>query len=780
MQIPLRIYSQNAQLIGEFGEKRRTPIEYGDIPETFIQALLSAEDDSFYSHNGVDFKSLMRAASQLITSGKIQSGGSTITMQVARNFFLSRKQTFTRKFNEILLSLRIEEELTKEEILTLYANKIYLGNRAYGIEAAAQVYYGKSIDQLDTAQLAMIAGLPKAPSSYNPIANPDRALIRRNWILGRMHQLGYLNQQQHETTINQPVTASYYGYKTDLYVPYIAEMARREILDKFGSRAYTDGYQIFTTIDSDLQLAAQKAIYGGVMAYDQRHGYRGPEKQIPDPEQWLETLKQTPIYHGLTPAIVSHVNPQSLEIKFADDSAGIVSWENGLQGLRIHRTQNSRSAPIEATEGHFSPGDLIRVTAMEDGGWQLSQLPQAQAAIVGLNPDDGAIRALVGGFNFNQSNFNRITQAERQPGSNFKPFIYTTALENGFTAASMINDAPVVFQDRQLESYWRPENDSGKFYGPTRLRKALYLSRNMVSIRILRALGVNRAINGMGRFGFNPSALPRDLSLVLGSYATTPMKIATAYAVLANGGYQIEPYLISHITDKDGEVIYQATPLTVCRDCQNQEAAEENLPPLQLDDLAAELGLEEDSEDEQGETEPTELETKELELPEAPRVIDEQTAFIIDSILKDVIKKGTGRKALKLERGDIAGKTGTTNGPRDAWFSGYSPYMVATAWLGYDENKSLGRNEYGGSAALPIWIDFMAAALKNQPEINRPQPKDLVTVRINPKTGDRAYPNEPGAIFEIFRKENVPALPPKAPNFSGNQGGGTVLPEDIF
>ncbi|MCP5170986.1 MAG: penicillin-binding protein 1A [Pseudomonadales bacterium] len=791
LQIPLRIYSQNSQLIGEFGEKRRTPISFEDIPATFIQALLSAEDDSFYSHNGVDFKGLLRAASQLVVSGEIQSGGSTITMQVARNFFLSSTQTFTRKFNEILLSLRIEEELTKEEILTLYANKIYLGNRAYGVEAAAQVYYGKSIKQLNTAQLAMIAGLPKAPSAYNPIANPERALIRRNWILKRMHHLGYLTPEQFQLAVNQPVSASYHGYKTDLYAPYIAEMARREILDKFGSQAYTDGYQVFTTVDSVLQATAQQAIQSGVTNYDTRHGYRGPEQRIANTEKWQEVLRQTSSIDNLRPAIVSGVTAQSLDIVFAGNATGVVNWENGLKGLRMYRTQNSRSAPIESTEGHFKPGDLIRVTAATDGSWKIAQLPQAQAAIVALNPDDGAIRALVGGFNFSQSNFNRATQAERQPGSNFKPFIYTTALENGFTAASIINDAPVVFQDNLLESYWRPENDSGKFYGPTRLRKALYLSRNMVSIRLLRALGVNRAIDGLERFGFDAASLPRDLSLVLGSYATTPLKIATGYAVLANGGFKVEPYLISHITDKDGNVLFRATPLTVCRDCKKKAEPLEDLATqenndslgLALDDLATELALEEPAvKNSPSTTAPIKKSHSipSIDLPAAPRVVDERAAFIIDDILKDVIKKGTGKKALVLKRADIAGKTGTTNGPRDAWFSGYSPHIVATAWLGYDENRSLGRNEYGGSAALPIWIDFMATALKGKPEVIRLQPEGLVTVKINPTTGTRANPSDPNAIFEIFRKEDVPELSKDAPDSGGSKRNNSVLPEDIF
>jgi penicillin-binding protein 1A len=799
LQTPLRIYSQDSQLIGEFGEKRRTPINFEDMPPLYVSALLSAEDDRFYRHGGVDIAGLLRAASQLITSGEIKTGGSTITMQVARNFFLTRTQTFTRKFNEILLALRIEDELSKEEILTLYANKIYQGNRAYGIEAAAQVYYGKSIKDLSLAQLAMIAGLPKAPSAYNPIANPDRALIRRNWILKRMLDLHHINNEAYTLAKAEPVTANYHGYHLELDAPYVSEMARKEILGMVGQGAYMDGYRVYTTVDSKLQRTAQNAVQAGLIAYDRRHGYRGPENQVLEKESWLSTLGATPTYGNLTPAIVTQVSKQSLTVLLASSNLVDITWESGLKGLRRFNSPNSRSASIQSAEELFATGDLIRIRQL-DGNWQLSQLPKAQAAIVALNPQNGGIQALVGGFDFRQSHFNRIAQAERQPGSNFKPFIYTTALEHGFTTASIINDAPVVFEDSLLENAWRPENDGGKFYGPTRLREALYQSRNLISIRILRSLGINQAIDGLQRFGFDGPALPRDLSLALGSHAVTPLKIATGYAILANGGYRVEPYLIDRIEDTEGNLVYQAAPLTVCLSCDQasenpanadaaikgmEESEQENIALETLptmSDLDTELGLATEPPtrlDE--ETQPIKSSPTVLKPPIAPRIIEPRVVYLIDSILKDVIRKGTGRRARVLERSDIGGKTGTTNGPTDAWFSGYSPHIVSTAWLGFDDNLLLGRGEFGGSAALPIWIDFMKTALAGKQEIIWPQPEGVVMARIDPNTGLRVGPEHANAIFEIFRKEYVPAMATSNSliNNSGTSSGAT-RPEDLF
>ncbi|UHQ54262.1 MULTISPECIES: penicillin-binding protein 1A [Microbulbifer] len=846
LQTPLRVYSQDMKLIGEFGEKRRTPITIEQTPEMFIKAVLAAEDAGFYSHKGVSIKGLMRAASQILQTGSIQSGGSTLTMQVARNFFLSREQRFLRKFNEILLSLQIERELSKDQILTLYINKIFLGNRAYGFQAAAQVYYGREISDLSLAQWAMMAGLPKAPSTYNPIANPTRALVRRNWILKRMLDLGYISQAEYKNSITAPVSARYHGRDLDLHAPYIAEMARKEAVDLFGDSAYTEGYQVITTVNSRLQEAAQDALQKGLESYDSRHGYRGPEQRLEkelldDNDQMVDLLNEIPVLGGLEPAVVTAVEPKRLQVQLRDRSVVEVLWENGLSSIRPYISENARGARIESAEEMFAPGDVIRLRRVEidprdqeavavdateeltdaddrqpvadpfaDPGepaavleepevrveWHLAQVPAAQGTLVSLAPEDGAIRALVGGYDFRQSHFNRATQAARQPGSSFKPFIYAAALEKGYTAASMINDAPIIFEETNLQDVWRPENDTGTFLGPTRLRKALYRSRNMVSIRLLQALGIDYALDFAENFGFERSKLARNLTIALGSSALTPLEMVRGYAAFANGGFRVEPYLVDRVMDVNGETIYQALPLTVCRDCDEpgdlaEEPGEGGLAaePIDLAEVQDEEVLPEE--------EPIELRTLQVNplnadptaqaLPRAPRAMTEETAFIIDSMLKDVVKRGTGRKALSMKRGDIAGKTGTTNGPRDAWFSGYSPHLATSAWVGFDSNTELGKNEYGGSAALPIWIDFMSTALEGLPERHLPQPDNIVTVRINPRTGLRT---SRGGMFEVFRENRVPghesysSYRPGYPS-SGNSAGDNEeeeesLPEELF
>ncbi len=803
LQIPLRVYTDDGELIGEFGEKRRTPVFYADVPEGFIAALLAAEDDNFANHHGVDIKGLMRAASELLTTGHIQTGGSTITMQVARNFFLTSEQTFVRKFNEILLALQIERKLSKQQILELYMNKIYLGNRAYGVNAAAQVYYGKPLNQLNQAQLAMIAGLPKAPSSYNPIINPDRALIRRNWILRRMQTLGALSSEEYSAAEQQPISAKLHGKRLAMRAPYVAEMARAEMVKRFGDDAYVDGYKVYTTIPMAMQQAAQLAVIKGLETYGERHGYHGPEQRVfypDDPEatiaEWRKLLHTTLVVGGMQPAVVTAVNEQSIEILLADESRSVVEWGNGLSKARRFITLNNRGPEPETASDVADIGDLIRVSKDADKQWHLTQLPQAQAALVAIDPNNGAIRALVGGFDYRASKFNRVTQAARQPGSSFKPFVYSAALENGFTAASLINDAPVVFADDDLENIWRPENASGKFYGPTRLRKALYLSRNLVSIRILRSISPATAVKYVQRFGFDARDIQKDLSLALGSHALTPLQIATGYTVFANGGYKVEPYLIERIEDSTGRAIYKANPATVCKDCEQNAERDEQAAATGTDDTAADQPAE-IVENQTGTTEyqpPTIgdqlnadglhfFPTGHIKLKPiiARRVLDKGVAYIVDDMLQDVIRRGTGYKARALKRNDIAGKTGTTNGPTDAWFSGYSPALVTTVWLGFDQNQLLGRREYGGSAALPIWIDFMAAALKGVPEQPRTTPEGIVTIRIDPETGKRATPQQTNAIFEVFREENVPreeAKPDKLDPF--NVESEDDLMEDVF
>lgn len=775
LQTPLRVYTADKKLIGEFGEKRRTPISYDEIPPMFVAAILSTEDKNFFKHHGVDIAGILRAVSQLLLTGEKGVGGSTITMQVARNYFLTFEKTFSRKFNEIFLALRIEQELTKKEILELYINKIFLGNRAYGIQSASQVYYGKNIDQLNLAQLAMIAGLPKAPSAYNPIVNPARALVRRNWILRRMLKLGYIDQDRYQEAVDQPITAQYHGAKLALNAPYVAEMARKDIVKRFGSQAYTAGYKVYTTLNSELQATAQQAVINGLLAYDQRRGYRGPEQNIvaeaeeDSLELWLSTLKSVPTIGTLVPAIISKVHEQAFTAIFANGNETTVEWSDGIKTMRPYLTINSRGPSPKSAGDVVSLGDLVRLRQNAAGRWELSQVPKAQAALVSLDSSNGAILSLVGGFDYLQSKFNRVTQATRQPGSSFKPFIYTAALANGYTPASMINDAPIVFEDSSLESTWRPANDNNKFYGPTRLRYALFKSRNLVSIRLLRGLGIDTAINYVQRFGFDSKQLPKDLSLALGSHSLKPMQIVSAYSTFSNGGYKVDPYLIERIEASDSSLLYQATPATVCQSCD-----------LMLDQATEPEEIEEISsiEDLLNQPEQTNVQAP---LPSAERVIDERVAYLIDNLLKDVITKGTGRRARVLKREDIAGKTGTTNGPTDAWFSGYGGGITATAWLGFDKNTLLGQREYGGSSALPIWIDYMRVALKNRPEVLFKQPEGIVTVKIDPKTGLLARPGQKNAIFEIFRSEFVPTQEtPNSTDVGNALETGEIMQQDIF
>lgn len=789
-QIPLRVTSQDLKIISEFGEKKRSPIDFDEIPTLMIDAILAAEDDSFFEHNGVVVSGLMRGVVQLATEGRIRSGGSTITMQVARNFFLSKRQEFTRKFNEILLTFRIEKALTKQEILSLYVNKIFLGNRAYGFAAASHVYYGKPLSELRLAQIAMVAGLPKAPSSYNPLANPERATIRRNWILGRMYNLGRISEGAYRAAVLEVDNATLHRSQSELDAAYAAEMVRQQVIAKFGLKAYTEGYTAITTIDSSTQASAVSAVQSGIRAYDKRHGYRGAELKNIDPTTWRETLRKTLIIGLLQPAIITSVHDDRLILLKKNGESAILNWADGLDSLRLFKTVNARSPLIDSAASIFETGDLIRIEEHENGRVTLAQIPLIQSAMVALDPFNGAIRALVGGFDYRQSTFNRVTQATRQPGSNFKPFIYTTALKNGFTTASIINDAPVVFEDAKLEDTWRPENDGGKFYGPTRLREALYRSRNLVSIRLLRRMGVDRTLESLQSFGFNTSNMPSDLSVALGSHALKPIDIATGYAMFANDGFRVNSHILDRVIDRNGNVIFQAQPELACDPCKPENIRDNQLPQTsnnlsndtveqQLEQLFSNIEQNSRSEGDMYSWEKVKqsltLEPTAISTP-AERVIDQQTAFLMDSMLKDVILRGTGRKAKVLNRSDIAGKTGTTNGPRDAWFSGYSPDLVATAWVGFDDNSVLGRNEYGGSAALPIWIQFMGEALSEKSITIKRQPKGIVMVKIDAKTGKRVLPNQQG-IYEFFKSENVPAAPDDENSSTESE---QPLPDDLF
>jgi len=764
LQIPLRVFSSDGKLIAEFGEMRRSPIRFDEIPPQFIQALLSAEDDNFLNHYGVDPSSLMRAATQLVKSGHIQTGGSTITMQVAKNFFLSSERSFSRKTTEILLALQIERELTKDEILELYVNKIYLGNRAYGIEAAAQVYYGKSIRDVSLAQMAMIAGLPKAPSRFNPLANPVRAKERRDWILGRMYRLGKIDQASYQTALAEPLNASYHVPTPEVNAPWIAEMARAEMVGRYGSEAYTEGFRVTTTVPSDLQEMANSAVLDGLSAYDERHGYRGPEARYPGKTfaEWQRVLGKQRNLGGLEPAIVMQVTKTGLLVMTRGGKEEQVAWDT-LKWARPHLNVNSLGRAPTSPADVAQAGDLIRVQRLADGTLKFSQVPAAQSALVTLDPNNGAIRALVGGFSFEQSNYNRAMQAKRQPGSSFKPFIYSAALDSGYTAASLVNDAPIVFVDPSVDKVWRPKNDTNTFLGPIRMREALYKSRNLVSIRLLQAMGVDKTIDYIAQFGFNKQDLPRNLSLALGTATLTPMEIATGWSTFANGGYKISPYLIERIESRSGETLFTANPARVPQAQQDQAgiAAPEQPLNVQLP----------------GEAAPANAQLAATpQLPQiAERIIDGRTTYILTSMLQDVIKRGTGRRALALGRDDLAGKTGTTNDSKDAWFSGYNADYMTTVWSGFDQPETLGRREYGGTVSLPIWMNFMGAALKGKPSHPPAEPEGILSLRVDPISGRAARPDTPNAYFELFKAEDSP---PSSGELGNGVAPGSPLPAD--
>lgn len=770
LQTPLRVYSQEGDLLAEYGEKRRKPLRLGQIPQSMQQAFLAAEDDRFFKHPGVDYQGLLRAAAHIIRTGEKGPGGSTITMQLARNFFLTRERTYSRKLKEIFLALKIERELSKHEILELYLNKIYFGHRAYGVGAAAEVYYGTPVDELSLDQIAMIAGLPKAPSTFNPIANPDRALLRRNYVLGRMRDLEFIDEQVYAATITAPITALVHSPVVAVNAPYIGEMARDEIFARFGPDAYTRGYRVYTTVKSKLQRAANNALRTALLAYEERHGYRGPEARIEtndldDQSTWSGRLANYRSVGGLQAALVVKTDDKHAQVYVRNGDTKTLDWD-GLDWARPYINENRMGPKPESAADILSPGDIIRIRQTEAEKWRLAQIPSVSGALVSLDPKDGSVIALIGGFDFYLSKFNRVTQAQRQPGSNFKPFIYSAALEKDFTPASIINDAPVVFNDTSLEDMWRPENYSGKFFGPTRLRVALTKSRNLVSIRLLNNMGKQHAMDHILKFGFDRERLPLDLSLALGSGTMTPLEIASGYAVFANGGFQVAPYFIQHIKTADGNVVYQANPQIVCAaPCAASDEKTATTDPVP--DVDSEIAG-----------------TSEIQqrITPATRIITAHTAYQMVSMMKDVIRFGTGKRAMALKRSDLAGKTGTTNDQMDAWFSGYNSEVVATVWVGFDQLKTLGNRETGAAAALPMWIDYMRVALEGMPEHTMKQPHGMVTVRIDPKTGLLADADHANAIFETFRADRVPT---RTSLGSGQVSGSTYqqpveLPEQLF
>ncbi|RMF96477.1 MAG: penicillin-binding protein 1A [Gammaproteobacteria bacterium] len=799
LQIPLRVYSRDGRLIDQIGEKRRSPVDYEDIPPVVIQAFLAAEDDRFFEHPGFDYQGIMRAALNLLLTGSRSQGGSTITQQLARVYFLSRERTFVRKAKELLLAMQIEREFTKEEILALYLNKIFLGQRAYGVGAAAEVYFGKPLDELTIAEAATIAGIPKAPSRLNPVADVERATERRAYVLRRMHELDFIDDEQYAEALATPVVSKLHGPRVALHAPWVSEMVRAEMIRRFGPAAYTDGYRVVTTIDSSLQLAAEQATRTALLEYDRRHGYRGPlardalaglDKQ-PDGSYAGDALNALladyPEYGGLQPAVVLGLGEdQSARVFIRDRGEAVVGWD----GLRWPRYVNDNVVgdPPKQASDVVRPGDVVYLLPTVDRGWLLAQLPEVQGAMVAVDPEDGAILSLTGGFDFRASKFNRAVQSRRQPGSSFKPFIYSAALENGFTPATLVNDAPVVFDDENLEDTWRPENYSRRFNGPTRLREALVRSLNLVSVRILLGTGIGNAIRHIRKFGLPDSALPRDLSLALGSGGAAPLDMAAGYAVFANTGYRVKPYLIERVLGPDGSELYNAEPDVACPPCDPdpaerarrealaaRDAAEPPAPakaqPVQLQLLPDAPAPGSDEIPDYRSTEqliahglnwrPTASEAPHFlrgYLHPAERVISAENAYLIYDMMRDVIRRGTGRRARDLGRPDLAGKTGTSNDRRDAWFSGFNGQLVATAWVGFDQERSLGAGEEGSRTALPMWKYFMADALRNAPDGTIPRPPGIVTVRIDPRSGKVAPAGYQGAIFEIFEAGHLPPL----------------------
>ncbi|MCX7556429.1 penicillin-binding protein 1A [Xanthomonadaceae bacterium JHOS43] len=771
-QVPLTVYSADGKLIALFGETRRTPVRIEDVPTQVKQAFIALEDARFYEHPGIDWRGIMRAVWLLATTDDRRvPGGSTITQQVAKMFFLSPEYDYMRKFREILLALKMERELSKDEILGLYLNKSFFGNRAYGIVAAAEFYYGKTLEQLTLPEAAMLASIPKFPSSGNPIVNPERAMIRRNYALLRMQELGFIDQQHYQTAVAEPSRASRHEPPVELEASYVAEMVRQTMVDRYGADAFTGGYRAHTTLESRIQEAANSSIRSALLAYDRRHGWRGAEGHVDLPEAVTPAFAQQALRDyrqlgGLLPALVTSVGQNDAVLTLADGQEATLQMAQ-LRWAAPFVTADRRGATPRKPADVLAPGDIVRISRSAEGDFELAQIPAAQGALVTLSAEDGAILALNGGFSFGINKFNRATQALRQPGSSFKPFVYAAAFERGFHPGSIVLDAPVVFHDRSTGSSWRPSNDNNTFSGPMRLREAMVTSRNLVSVRILDAIGANYAKRYIQGFGFPAESLPENLSLALGTSSAPPLAAARGYAVFANGGYLVDPYVLSHVEDRNGVVIFSERAPRACRDCPQRFG--------QGDGQVAGFNL--------GDAAPTEPSTNNESGPPdvllAPRAVDERTAFLIHSILRDVIQRGTGRAARVLNRTDIGGKTGTTNDYRDAWFSGFGANIVTSAWVGMDDFSSLGSREYGGTAALPMWIDTMRAALDGVPESTPPIPNGIVTALIDPYTGLLAPAGTPGAISEFMKVEDA-ARVESASNESNRNGTTERESFDIF
>lgn len=754
LRVPLRVYSRDGKLIAQFGEERRIPLAFDALPNQMINAVLAAEDDNFFQHGGVDYPGLIRATARHLLSGEKAEGGSTITMQLARGLFLSPEKSYRRKLIEIFTTFRIEQELTKQEILALYLNKMFLGQRAYGVGAAAEVYFGKTVEQLTLPEMALIAGTFRLPSRDNPVANADLARQRRAYVLRRMREKEFITQDEYDIALNAAVESRLHGPSVEVEAPYVAEMARAELVNRLGVEAYTAGYEAVTTVDSRLQGAAVRALRAALIEYDQRHGYRGPAGRVTLPagardEELSQALEEYSSRGGLVPALILSVDEKSAVAYTRANGRISLAWP-AISWARAPLPDGSIGPQLQRAADVLAPNDVVYVAQEVSGNWRMLQVPDVQGALVAVDPQDGAIAALTGGFDYFASNYNRAVQARRQPGSAFKPFLYSAALEYGFTPASIINDAPLVIEDPTLEGSWRPQNVTREFRGPMRLREALVRSRNLVSIRVMNALGPAYATQYIERFGFPKESLPRNLSLALGTASVSPLEMAGAYAIFANGGFRVEPYYLDRIVSPDGQVLYAAQPRFACPECLEAPSVSGG----EAED-GSEAPIRAPSNDEMRWGGLTYLQEQWL----APSVISPQNGFLMTDMMSDVIRRGTATRAQQLKRSDLAGKTGTTNDRRDTWFCGFNAGLVATAWVGFDHERSLGPGEEGGRTALPMWVYFMSEALKGVPEQRRPAPPGLVSMRISADTGLAARPGEPNAIFETFIAGHLPAEP---------------------
>jgi penicillin-binding protein 1A len=781
LQIPLRVLSRDGLLIGQIGEQRRLPVKFDEVPKSVVEAFLAAEDDRFFQHPGIDWQGMLRALFVSAGAMEVRQGGSTLTQQLVRTTLIENERTLRRKLREIFLSLTLENELSKQEILELYLNTVFLGQRAYGVAAAAETYFGKSLSDVTIAEAALLAGIPQAPSRYNPVTSREQAERRRAYVLRRMRELDYINDQQQAGALAEPVSGEMHGPRVEVEAPYVAELVRQALFEQYGGKIYTDGMVVTTTVDSRLQRAADVALRSGLIEYDRRHGYRGPAGNVElppveSPEVVEAALEKFPVVGGLLPALVLSVDAGSARVVTRSRGEYTLAFEGMRWARKPLPDQEVGAAPRKPADV-VARGDVVYILPNGPATAFLAQVPDAQAALVSLDPRDGAVAALSGGFDYYASKFNRATQARRQPGSSFKPFIYSAALENGFTAASIILDAPVVYEaaEGSDEKDWRPGNDDSRFYGPIRLRDALARSRNLVSIRLMRAIGVDTARQYALRFGFPPGQVPANLTAALGTAQLTPLEIANGYSAFANGGFAVKPYLIDHVEDSEGQLLTRADPKVACPDCAEDDAAavpgalfgvgrslrtivpDDGAGATWMSDVDGNLGVDPGN--------------------RAAAIITPGNAFIMTDLMGDVIRRGTGRRALSLGRNDLAGKTGTTNDRRDAWFSGFNADLVATVWVGFDQERTLGRLEEGSRTALPIWIYYMREALRGQPEHKLPMPEGVVTARVSSTTGEPTGSDDPDAVFEYFLAGTAPG---SADASSGERPVAAKPEEQIF